>query len=93
MFNFDEYVAGRITGHLTIHKRFDDGSEEMVFDDHNVIVSGMSVGLSMMFTGSGSDAVTDYQIGKFQVGASGLNAPPDSSTVYSLSGAIDRAGS
>ena len=33
------------TGHLKIIKVYDDGSEEIHFDDSNVIVSGMGVAL------------------------------------------------
>lgn len=60
-----------ITGHLTIVKAFSDGSEEIVYDDPNMIVSGMGVGLSYLFTASGSDDITDYQIESFQVGVAG----------------------
>lgn len=82
-----------ITGHLTIIKKFNNGEEEVVFDDHNVIVSGMGVGLSYMFTGSGSNSVLDYQIDRFQVGVSGPHT--DYSTVPSsisdLSGALEES--
>ena len=69
MKNFTEELG--INGHLTIIKQYNDGQEEVVFDDHNIIVSGMGVGLSYMFTGSGSNSVLDYQIDRFQVGVSG----------------------
>ena len=94
MGNFEDTLTGQITGHLTIHKREKNGEEELLFDDHNVIVSGMSVGLSMFFTGSGSSKITDYHIDRFQVGVSG---PPgdwggrgegDVSTISELSGVI-----
>jgi len=77
-----------MTGHLTIIKRYKDGEEEVVFDDHNIIVSGMGVGLAYMFTGSGSTTVLDYQIERFKVGVSG---PPDggvTSAIYELSGPL-----
>jgi hypothetical protein len=86
MKNFTEELG--ITGHLTIIKRFTDGQEEVVFDDHNIIVSGMGVGLTYMFTGSGSNTVLDYQIDRFQLGVSG---PPDggvTSAIYELSGSL-----
>lgn len=60
-----------IKGHLTISKRDKQGEEEVVFDDHNIIVSGMGVGLSYLFTASGSDTVTDYQIDRVQIGVGG----------------------
>jgi hypothetical protein len=90
MKNFTEELG--INGHLTIIKKYTDGQEEVVFDDHNVIVSGMGVGLMYMFTGSGSESILDYQIDRFQVGASG---PPaytgETSAVYQLSGPLTEA--
>ena len=59
-----------ITGHLTIVRRSREGQEEVLLDDPNIIVSGMGVGLSYLFTGSGSDSILDYQIDRFQVGVS-----------------------
>ena len=76
-----------INGHLTVIKKYNDGTEEVVFDDHNIIVSGMGVGLSYLFTGSGSDSILNYQIDRFQVGTSG-NSDLEVSTTYSLSGAV-----
>lgn len=76
-----------INGHLTIIKRFNDGQEETLFDDHNIIVSGMGVGLSYLFTGSGSDTILDYQIDRFQVGVSG-DVSLETSTTYQLSSAL-----
>jgi len=84
MKNFTEELG--INGHLTISKQYTDGQEEVVFDDHNIIVSGMGVGLTYMFTGSGSNSVLDYQIDRFQVGVSGGSVNEVSST-YQLSGA------
>jgi hypothetical protein len=60
-----------IKGHLTISKLFPTGSEEIVFDDHNIIVSGMGVALAHMFSLSGSNSILDYQIDRFQIGVSG----------------------
>jgi hypothetical protein len=89
MKNFTEELG--ITGYLTIIKKFKDGTEETIFDDHNIIVSGMGVGLSYMFNGSGSNTVLDYQIDRFQLGVSGKDGstPDDSiqtSATYGLSG-------
>ena len=64
LLNFEENYD--INGHLQIAKVFKDGTEEIVFDDHNIIVSGMSVGLSYLFTLSGSNKVYDYQFDRFQ---------------------------
>lgn len=74
-------------GHLTIHKVFKDGISEKIFDEDNVIVSGMGVGLSYLFSASGSNSILDYQLSKFQVGVSGWSGNQVSST-YELSGAL-----
>jgi len=63
-----------VKGHLTISKLHNDGREEVVFDDHNIIVSGMGVALSHLFALSGSTSVLDYQIDRFQIGVSGATA-------------------
>ena len=89
MRNFTEELG--INGHLTIIKKFNDGQEEIVFDDHNIIVSGMGVGLTYMFTGSGSNSVLDYQIDRFQVGVSGPPTGGEVSSIYQLSGAATLA--
>jgi len=60
-----------IKGHLQITKCFANGEQEVVFDDHNIIVSGMGLGLAQMFSLSGPPTVLDYQIDRFQVGVSG----------------------
>ena len=86
MKNFAEDMG--ITGHLTIIRQWNDGQEEVLLDDSNIIVSGMGVGLSYLFTGSGSDSVLDYQIERFQVGVSGPPAGGVVSSIYELSGAI-----
>lgn len=89
MKNFAEDMG--ITGHLTIIRKWNTGDEEVLLDDSNVIVSGMGVGLSYLFTGSGSDSVLDYQIDRFQVGASG---PPEggvTSAINELSGQISES--
>ena len=57
-----------VSGHLEIYKIYKDGTEEKVYDDHNVITSGMGVGLSMLFAGQGS-SIEDFQIRYFQVGS------------------------
>lgn len=77
-----------INGHLTIVKINRDGSEEILLDDPNIIVSGMGVGLSYLFTGSGSNSVLDYQIDRFQLGVSGPPAGGVTSSINQLSGAL-----
>lgn len=59
-----------ITGHLTVSKVFKDGKEEIVFDDHNIIVSGMGVALANLLVAT-SGSILDYQIDRFQVGVGG----------------------
>lgn len=82
MFNFLDYSD--IKGHLQIAKVYKDQSEEIIFDDHNIIVSGMGVGLALMFAGSATNSILDYQITHFQVGVSG-GANLEVSTTYQLS--------
>ena len=57
------------TGHLQIFKLYENGEEEIVFDDHNVITSGMGVGFSHLFAASGGTSITDYQILNFLTGS------------------------
>ena len=84
--NFIEDLGVR--GYLQIAKVYKDKPEEIIFDDHNVIVSGMSVGLSHFFSGSGSNSVIDYQLDRFQVGVSGPPLGGSTSAIYQLSGAL-----
>lgn len=85
MKNFSEDLG--ITGHLSIVRRWNTGQEEVLLDDPNVIVSGMGVGLSYLFTGSGSDSILDYQIDRFQIGVSGPHEDyaTNASSIYQLS--------
>lgn len=80
-----------INGHLTIIKLNKDGSEEVLLDDPNIIVSGMGVGLSYLFTGSGSNNILDYQIDRFQIGVSGPPAGGVVSSIFQLSGALTQS--
>ena len=82
--NFIEDLG--IVGYLQIAKVYKDKPEEIVFDDHNIIVSGMSVGLSHLFSGSGSNNIIDYQFDKFQLGLSGNDSA--GSGTYELSGPL-----
>ena len=85
--DFEEF--DKIHGHLQIERVWKDPSKEneILFDDHNVITSGMGVGLSMLFTLSGSDNITDYQFDRFQVGVSG-GALNEVSSTFQLSGPL-----
>lgn len=60
-----------VSGHLEVWKVYEDGNEELAFDDHNVITSGMGVGVGLLYAGSGSSTIVDFQIRNFQVGVSG----------------------
>jgi hypothetical protein len=88
-----------IKGHLKISKVYRNGAEEVVFDDHNIIVSGMGVALAHLFALSGSDSILDYQIDRFQIGIGGnsarevygtndLSSPLSSFAEYGLDGDI-----
>jgi len=85
MFNFIE--ERKVYGHLQIEKIWNDGKSEIVFDDHNIIVSGLSVGLSVLFSLSGSNTITDFQLDRFQVGVSG-DSDNEVSSTFDLSGAL-----
>ena len=78
-----------IAGHLTVSKRYQDGSEEVVFDDHNIITSGMGIGLSHLFSLVGSDKITDFQIERFQVGVSGDDPNEEIAGRYELVGPLN----
>ena len=78
----------KVTGHLQIAKIDNSGKEEILFDDHNVIVSGMSVGLSYLFSLSGSAKITDFQIDRFQLGVSGPPKGGETSSIFQLSGCL-----
>ena len=59
------------TGHIEIWKVYPDGSKEQHWSDHNIITSGMGVGLAHLYAASGSTSIVDYQILNYQVGTSG----------------------
>ena len=59
------------SGHLEIYKIYADGTEKCIFDEANTITSGMGVGLGLLYAGSGSQTMTDFQIRYFQLGTSG----------------------
>jgi len=59
-------------GYLEVWKKYKDGTEELHFSDNNIIVSGMGVGLALLFGGIGSNSVLDYQIKYAQLGTDGV---------------------
>ena len=88
-----------VSGHLQIFKVHKDGSEEKVFDDHNLITSGMGLGLAALLSGQddGSASVKDFQIRWFNLGTSGQGRRdgdhPYDHTIYDLSGEYVGTGS
>lgn len=84
MINFTDNL--NIRGHLTISK-LQNGNEEVVFDEKNVIVSGFGWSLAYMFAKLGSNNIADFQIDRFQLGVSGWSGNQVSST-YQLSGPL-----
>lgn len=68
--NFEDSLVG-VKGFLTIIKKYNDGREELLLKDRNMIVSGMGVAISDMFTAPDNCSVEDFQIDRFQVGVSG----------------------
>ena len=55
-------------GYLEIWKVDQEGNKELYWSDHNVITSGMGVGLAHFHSGFGSHSILDYQLRYFQVG-------------------------
>jgi hypothetical protein len=55
------------SGWVDVFKRFSDGSEEMVYSEHNVVTSGMGVTLGSLFASQGQ-YIDDFKIDRFQVG-------------------------
>lgn len=73
---FDEVKP---VGHLEIIKIFSDGTQEVVLDEKNMIVSGFGVGLAHLFSLSGSNRITDFQLDAFQLGVCSTYAAAASS--------------
>ena len=62
------------SGNLEIWKVYNDGEQELVFSDHNTIVSGLAAGMMSLFGGMYSNDITDYQIRWFQLGLSSYDS-------------------
>ena len=80
------------SGYLEVWKVYDDGTKELHFSDHNVITSGMGVGLAYLFAGSGSDNILDYQIRWFQVGLDQGVLDPSTYVLASALSSVDSYG-
>jgi hypothetical protein len=78
----------QVRGLLTIIKKYNDGREELVLQDHNMIVSGMGVALSEMFSAPDDASVDNFQIDRFQLGISGPPATGVTSSIFQLAGAL-----
>jgi len=87
---FDDSVVG-IKGFLTIIKKYTDGREEVVLKDHNMIVSGMGVGLSDMLVAPDEASVNNFQIDRFQLGVSGNLSEVLTSSIHQLRGPLENA--
>ena len=62
-------------GHVEIWKIYeDDHTKELVWEENNVITSGMGVALSHLFSASGSQSILGYQILNFACGSGGDTA-------------------
>ena len=56
-------------GHLEIIKRYSNGLEETVLDDHNIITVGMGITLASLFSNTTTSATVDsFNISYFQIG-------------------------
>ena len=76
------------TGHLQIFKVYEDGEEELHFDQNNIITSGLGVGFSYLFSGAGSETIIDYQIRNFLVGSGVTDATDYSASTFKLKGGV-----
>ena len=85
MINVNEKV--QYQGDLEIFKVYEDGREELHFKDSNVVVSGLGDGLSLFFSGEGSDDIEDFKLLYYQLGVSGSDALQVSST-YGLGSSL-----
>lgn len=88
MINFNDKVPYR--GEIEIVKVYDDGKEELHYKDSNVVVSGLGVGLSRLFSGEGSQFVEDYLLTYYQLGVSG-SVDLQLSTTYALGSSLPRS--
>lgn len=79
----------KVVGHLTVSRLLENGVEETLFHDNNIIVSGMSVGIARMFADDGTSDLTNFQINRFQLGVSGPTTTLTTS-INQLSGALTR---
>lgn len=63
----------KLVGNLSIYK-LEDNKEELLYQENNIIVSGLGAGITRVFVDDGSSEKADYTMGYFQVGVSGDDA-------------------
>lgn len=63
-------------GHLEIYKIYNNGHQDLHWSDHNIITSGMNMGLAVLFSNqfASNNNITSYQIRYFQLGVSGTQS-------------------
>jgi hypothetical protein len=74
-------------GELEVFKIYKDGREELHYKDSNIVVSGLGYGLSLLFSGEGSQEVEDYKLLYYQLGVSG-SSDLQVSTTYELGSSL-----
>ena len=67
-------------GHIEIWKEFPDGTNELHYEDKNVITSGMGANLSEMFDSPPTAEVEGFQLTYFKIGTGGSLALQVSTT-------------
>ena len=77
-------------GHLEIWKVYPDGTQELHYEEDNVICSGLGATLALAYSADWGTDLSSYQIGYFQLGCSGGTALQVSST-GALSGSLTQA--
>lgn len=83
MFRANENVS-TLCGHLTIKRVFGNGIEECIFDDHNIIVSGLGLSIGEAMTAD-KDAVLDrFMVDRFQLGVGSTEENAESSSLSVL---------
>lgn len=60
-------------GTVKIRKLYQDGTEELVCEDNNVLTDGLGLGIINIFTDTGSRNIEDHLVGYFQAGIGRLN--------------------
>ena len=75
------YSPDTTTGSLSISKRYANGNEVLISDDHNVICSGIGVGIASMLAAGEAASPKDFKINLFQLG---LSSQTMTSSLYKM---------